>query len=66
MMIERLGSVIERQFSMTARGHVEIFPGKPIYVYAVNMIANPVNWSKFMIVDYVSSGTACIIPARDD
>lgn len=58
MTIEIDGNVVEGRCSMTTWGLMDILPGKPFYVYVVNMMANPVNlpkFMKFMIVPFASS-----------
>lgn len=51
---------------MDVRGLMDIQPGKPLYVYIVNMKAERVNLPKFMKVAYASTAPTCIIHASDD
>lgn len=44
---------------------MDILPGKPFYVYVVNMTAKPVDLPKLMIVACALNSPTCIIHVRD-
>lgn len=62
--METHGTVVERRWSMTARGMKDIPPGKPVYVYTANMTDKKANLLKLMIAAYASRAAACIIYVR--
>lgn len=50
MTIETLGIFVERQFSCTARGVMDIIPRERFYIYIAELKARPVNLPKITIV----------------
>lgn len=60
------GNLVERWCSMTVQSLMNFVPGKPFYIFVLNMTANPASFPRFMIVDYVPRAPTCIIHARDD
>lgn len=58
-------NVVEGQFSMTTRGHIDIQAGEQFYVYIANILVKRVNLPKFMIFVSASDVPLCFIQARN-
>lgn len=64
MLVETHMHLAKRRCSMAARGIMEIFPGKPFFLYVANLSGKPVHLPKHMIVAYASNSPKCIVHFR--